>query len=107
MPPGRYRLGRAEVDVVDGEARVGGRLAGSLIGLDAALRNIRAFTGTDDAAAIATVSSVPARLLGISDRGHLDPGATGDLTLLTAELEVAATIVAGDVVFAAEGLGWG
>jgi len=108
MPSGRYRLGRAEVDVDHGAARVGGRLAGSIIGLDAAVRNIGAFTGATAAAAVETVTGVPARVLGLAERGHLGDGTVGDVTLLTAGLEVAATIIGGQVVHARKDLtGWG
>jgi N-acetylglucosamine-6-phosphate deacetylase len=100
MAPGRYQLGRIEVLVDDRAATSGGRLAGSVIGLDAALRNVAAFTGATAAAALETVTRVPARLLGLPDRGHLGAGAIGDVTLLTPALEVCATIVAGRVAYA-------
>lgn len=67
MEPGRYRLAGRDV-TCDGEsARLpGGGLAGSVIGLDEAVRNLAAFAGVPlaDAALAATV--VPARLLGLA-----------------------------------------
>jgi N-acetylglucosamine-6-phosphate deacetylase len=106
-PPGRYRLGDAEV-VVDGHAaRAGGRLAGSVIGLDAAVRNIMQFAGASLAEAVATVTSVPARLLGLEDRAAITAGSVADLTLLSPGADVMATIVDGRVAHAAEALaGW-
>jgi N-acetylglucosamine-6-phosphate deacetylase len=103
-PPGRYPLGDDEV-IVDGQsARLAdGRLAGSLLSLDAALRNLIAFTGCDLAAALPAVTSVPAALLGLGPTyGRVAPGAAADLTLLTAELQVAATVARGAVVYAAD-----
>jgi N-acetylglucosamine-6-phosphate deacetylase len=105
--PGRYRLGTADIEVDERSARAGDRLAGSVVGLDAAVRNLMAFTRASLAEALATVTAVPARLLGLADRGRLEPGTRADLVLLTARLEVGATIIGGRVAFAMEGLsGW-
>ena len=41
----------------------------------------------------------PADLLRLPQKGRLRPGADGDAVLLTDELEVAATVVAGEVVY--------
>lgn len=67
MAPGEYRLANRDVTVDGSSARLpGGGLAGSVIGLDAAVRNLAAFAGVPlaDAALAATV--VPARLLGLA-----------------------------------------
>ena len=40
MPEGRYRLGSIEVDVRDGKCMVDGRLAGSVLTMDRAVRNL-------------------------------------------------------------------
>src|SRR5262249_54448047 len=46
MPPGAYRLGTGEVTVDGVSARLAdGRLAGSLLSMDQALRNLVAYTG--------------------------------------------------------------
>jgi N-acetylglucosamine-6-phosphate deacetylase len=104
MPPGSYRLGGVEVAVDDRSAMAGGRLAGGVLGLDAVVRNVAAFTGATTADALGTVSGVPARLLGLGDRGHLGVGAIADVTLLAPDLAVAATIVRGRVAHAVDGL---
>jgi N-acetylglucosamine-6-phosphate deacetylase len=99
MPPGRYVLGGRTVEVDEGRAQLDGRLAGSVLSLDTAVRNIAAFTGCPVAEAIGTVTHVPARLLGITgERGSLSVGGVADLVLLTGELSVAGTIVRGMVV---------
>ncbi len=103
MPPGRYRLAGLAVQVDDTTARLSdGRLAGSLLSLDAAVRNLMAYTGCSLAEAVGTVTQVPARLLGWEhERGRVAPGYIADLTLLTPDLRVAATLTAGQVAYAA------
>ena len=101
MPPGEYRLSDQNV-IVDGlTARLAdGRLAGSVLSLDQAVRNLVAFTGSALSEAIATVTSTPACLLGLDgSRGRIAPGYIADLTLLTNDLQVYATIVAGELLF--------
>ena len=103
MPPGVYRIGDRAVHVDGTAARLpDGTLAGSLLSLDQAVRNLVAWTGADPAAAVATVTAVPADLLGLGGgRGRLAPGAAADLVLLTPDLRVATAIVGGEVAYAA------
>jgi len=72
---GRATIGRLEVEVVNGRATLLGTeaLAGSVIGLDTALRNLIR-EGTTLPRAIAAASTNPATLLGETDRGRLEPG---------------------------------
>jgi N-acetylglucosamine-6-phosphate deacetylase len=99
MGPGEHQLGRARVTVADDGVRLAdGTLAGSNLSMDAAVRNLIAFTGCPREVAIAAASSAPAQLLGDDRRGALEPGRRADVVLLTQSLEVAATIVAGEVV---------
>jgi N-acetylglucosamine-6-phosphate deacetylase len=102
MPPGRYRIGPQEVFVDETSARLAdGTLAGSILSLDAALQNLMSFAGCSLEEALPTITSTPAELLGLSDqRGRLGPGLAADLVLLTADLDVAMTIVNGKVVYA-------
>lgn len=94
LPPGRTHLGDAEVVVSPDDVRLGdGTLAGSKAPLDRVVRNLVAFTGCTIADAVATVTSTPARVLGLARR--LAPGGPGDLTLLDEHLHVAATVVGG------------
>ena len=105
MPPGRYQIGDKEVFVTDIDARLAdGTLAGSILSLDAALLNLIEFTGCTLEQALPTVTTTPANVLGIADqKGQITPGYDADLVLLTSELEVAATIVAGEIVYKMEG----
>lgn len=89
MPDGKYMLGGFEVTVSGGVCRnAEGRLAGSTLTLDRALRNIVAL-GIPLAGAIQMVTANPAALLGIEfKKGALRPGADADIVLLDANLGV-------------------
>jgi N-acetylglucosamine-6-phosphate deacetylase len=63
--------------------------------LDDAVRNLVAWTGASLPDAIATVTSTPARVLGIGDRGVLEPGACADVVVLDDRLEIAQVVVRG------------
>ena len=70
-------------------------MPGTPLTLDQAVRNLARFTGCsrDDAIAAATIS--PRSMLGMATTLAASP----DLVLLNQDLEVAATIVAGRIVF--------
>lgn len=101
MPPGAHRLGDYEVTVDAASARLAdGTLAGSILSLDQAVRNLIAFTGCTVGEALATVTTTPARLLGLDqERGRVAPGAVADLVLLTPDLQVWMTLVRGEVAY--------
>ncbi len=75
--------------------RPDGVLAGGTTLLDACVRNLVAFTGCPTAAAVRCAPAVPAGVLGLRDRGRLDPGCVADLVLLTDDLHVVGTVVDG------------
>lgn len=97
MAPGEYVLGDFRVTVDENSARLDdGRLAGSILSMDAALRNLITFTNCSLRAALATMTTTPARVLHLeNERGRIAPGYFADLVLLTRELRVAATMVQG------------
>jgi N-acetylglucosamine-6-phosphate deacetylase len=96
MPHGAFRLAGMDVTVDETGPRLAdGRLAGSVLTLDAAVRAVAAATGCGAETAIAAATTVPARVLGLGDRGRIVPGAAGELTILTPGLEVAGTVIAG------------
>lgn len=105
MPPGRYHIGDREVLVDETSARlVNGVLAGSILSLDTALRNLISTVSCDLSAALQTISLNPARLLGLSRQcGKIAVGQRADLTLLNAELGVEKTIRAGEIIYSAAG----
>jgi len=101
MPPGQHLLGDYDVVVDETSARlVDGTLAGSILSLDTALRNLVAFAECSLAEALPTVTTTPARLLGLSgQRGQLAPGYLADLVLLSPELDVVMTVVEGRIAY--------
>ena len=104
MGPGKHLLGDFEVTVDATSARLAdGTLAGSILSLDQALRNLIRLTGCTLADALATVTTTPARSLGLDhERGRIAPGYVADLVLLSPELEVRGTVVRGELVYTAE-----
>jgi N-acetylglucosamine-6-phosphate deacetylase len=89
MGEGRAMLGGLEIEVVGDRATlvVGGSLAGSVIALDTAVRNlVRSGASLPDA--VAAASANPARLLGAADRGALSPGMRADVVEMGVDLAV-------------------
>jgi N-acetylglucosamine-6-phosphate deacetylase len=100
MPPGVYEFGGQPVTVDGVSARLAdGTLAGAVMTLDGAVRNIVRWTGATPAEAIAMATEIPARVLGLADRGRLTPGSIADFTLFDCELNVVETIIDGERVF--------
>jgi N-acetylglucosamine-6-phosphate deacetylase len=99
--PAGTRLGAVDVTGRgDGSVRTAdGVLAGSLLTLDDALRHLVAITGCSLPEAVATVTSTPAALLGVTDRGVLRTGAVGDVVVLDGALRVRAVVVGGEVAW--------
>jgi N-acetylglucosamine-6-phosphate deacetylase len=95
MPEGRYRLGSLEVDVRDGKCMTEGRLAGSVLTMDRAVRNLARFAEWDLAQAVAAASQNPARVARIANKGILAAGADADFLILNAEGEVLRTFIGG------------
>jgi len=98
---GVYRLGRREVSVHGARAELtDGRLAGSVLTMDAAVRNLHA-CGASFAQAVGAATAAPARLLGDPSLGRLTVGAPADVTVLDDDLNVVRTLVGGVERFAA------
>jgi len=92
MPDGKYNLGTFEVTVSGGVCRNSeGKLAGSTLTLDRALRNI-VNLGVPLADALRMLTLNPATLLGVEfKKGSLRPGADADILLLDESLNVTQT----------------
>ena len=97
MPDGNYRLGNFTVHVAGGVCRtVEGNLAGSTIMLDAALRNLSAYTGLSYRQCLPSVTTNPARILGLEkQKGVIAPRADADLAVLDQQFYVTQTYVRG------------
>ena len=101
MPPGRYQLGGGEV-ISDGQTvrRAEGMLAGSVATMPQLIRIASGLAGSSLRAALAMASLTPARALGLP-LGRIAPGTAADLVVMTRDLQVRATLVAGRIVFRA------
>lgn len=96
MPDGRYQLGPIEVDVKDGKCTSGGSLAGSVLTMDRAVRNVTKFSNWNLREAVQAATLNPARAVGLSRRhGVLAQGADADFAVLSPTGEVLKTIVRG------------
>jgi N-acetylglucosamine-6-phosphate deacetylase len=86
---GRAVLNGVEVEVRDGRCTLAGddRLAGSVIALDTAVRNL-VREGVSLPAASRAASGNPANLLGVTDRGRIAQGLVADLVELDDDLRV-------------------
>jgi N-acetylglucosamine-6-phosphate deacetylase len=95
MPDGRYHLGTLEVEVHDGKCTVGGNLAGSVLTMDRAVRNLAQFAGWSLPQAVAAASRNPARAAQIKNKGILAPGADADFVVLNSQGEILRTFIGG------------
>jgi N-acetylglucosamine-6-phosphate deacetylase len=93
---GRMRIGELEVEIRDGACRLvsDGRLAGSVIALDTAVRNVVA-SGVSLPLAVRAASRNPLELLGVSDRGRIATGQRADIVELDDQLNVLRVMRAG------------
>ena len=78
-----------------------GTLAGSILSLDQALRNLLTMAGCSLQEALPAITSTAARAIHAEERGRLAPGLAGDIVLLSSDLQVRTTIVGGEVVYTA------
>jgi N-acetylglucosamine-6-phosphate deacetylase len=96
MPDGHYHLGPLEVDVRDGACTKDGKLAGSVLTMDRAVRNLAIFAEWDLAHAVNAASQNAARAAQIAKKGVLEVGADADFLVLNAQGEVLRTFIGGE-----------
>lgn len=96
MPDGTYQLGPIQVEVKDGKCTMDGKLAGSVLTMDRAVRNVTEFAGWSLQDAVRAATLNPARAVGLSQHGQLKAGAEANIIVLSAKGEVRKTIVRGD-----------
>ena len=102
MPPGRYQLSGQQVVVNHNSARLddaAGTLAGSILTLDQAVRNMTKWSGCSLAEAVRMVTLNPARLLGLENKGRLAPGCEADIVIMNQDGEIELTMRAGKIVY--------
>ncbi len=104
LGPGSYELGGQTV-IVDGPtARLkDGTLAGSLLTMDRAVRNLVNWGDVTPATALRMCTQTPADLLHDGERGRLIAGARADLALWSSDLQVEQTFVGGVNVWSSTG----
>ncbi|KAF9984478.1 putative N-acetylglucosamine-6-phosphate deacetylase [Modicella reniformis] len=101
LAPGNYRLGNMNVTKEEDRVYIEktDTLAGSVITLDACIRNFIKFTHCSVIEALEAVTLHPAVLLGIQEtKGVIKPGADADLVFLSEDLYVKRVFVAGEEV---------
>ncbi|WP_026676680.1 N-acetylglucosamine-6-phosphate deacetylase [Fictibacillus gelatini] len=100
MGNGSFTLGGQDVTVQGNEARLAdGTLAGSILKMKDAAKNMMEFTGCDIRDVIQMTSVNPAKELGIYDRkGSLLSGKDADIVVLNQEMDVLYTFCRGKLV---------
>lgn len=96
MPDGHYQLGPIEVDVKDGKCTSGGSLAGSVLTMDRAVRNVTQFARWSLKDAVRAASLNAARAVGLAGQhGALASGSEANFVVMNAAGEVLKTIIQG------------
>jgi N-acetylglucosamine-6-phosphate deacetylase len=98
MPAGKYRLGSLEVDVREGKCTHKGKLAGSVLTLDRAVRNVMNFAGWDLQNALRAATLNPAAVARAEKKGCLETGGDADFVVLSTTGEVRGAITRGVVL---------
>jgi len=99
LEPGEYKLGGLSVTVSDEDARLkDGSLAGSILTMDTAIRNMVKVTGfgLKDVARFATLN--PSISTGLN-AGLIEIGLPADFVVLNKDLSIQATVKSGEVVY--------
>jgi N-acetylglucosamine-6-phosphate deacetylase len=95
---GDFRVGGLEVAVKNGQARLkdSGALAGSVLTLNRAVRNIMEWTGVHVSAAVRMASLTPARVLGLDrEIGSLEAGKRANLAVFDKQFNAVEVYVRG------------
>jgi N-acetylglucosamine-6-phosphate deacetylase len=99
MPDGEHHLGEQRIQKCMGAVRLAdGTLAGSVLTMDQAFRNLVQSLGLTRAQASALTSTRAADYLGESDIGRLQVGAAADVVVLNADLHVQQVYTQGQAV---------
>jgi N-acetylglucosamine-6-phosphate deacetylase len=96
MPDGHYQLGPIEVEVKDGKCTSGESLAGSVLTMDRAVRNVMKFSNWSMKDAVRAASLNAARAVGLDrQQGSLNAGMPAHFVVLNADGEVLKTVIGG------------
>lgn len=103
MPDGTYQLGGRPVALKQGAVRLqDGTLAGSVLTMDEAVRNVARWAGAPVGQALRMASEIPARAIGERQLGRIACGLPAHLVLLDRDLQVEATMIGGEIVYRRE-----
>ncbi|TWT13315.1 N-acetylglucosamine-6-phosphate deacetylase [Planomicrobium sp. CPCC 101079] len=105
LAPGVYDLGGQEVQVTETDARLSdGTLAGSILTMEAAVKNVASVTGCTLADLVAMTSANAAKELGLEHKGSIAAGKDADITILDEQFNVQLTICRGTIAYSKEEL---
>lgn len=98
---GTYTLGRLVVTVEGKSARLaGGALAGSVLTMDQAVRNVASIAQMSVKDAVMMATHTPATAVGLGRQiGSLQPGRSADIVVLDKDLQVQMTMIRGQEVY--------
>jgi len=99
MKCGIYDLGGQQVEVNDGKASLqDGTLAGSVLKLNEALKNMTGVGAMTLVEAVTAVTKIPAENLGLN-KGQLKKGYDADIVIFDKDFSIISTIIAGEVKY--------
>lgn len=105
LEPGLYDLGGQEVHVTGSDARLSdGTLAGSILTMETAVKNIASVTGCTLPELVAMTSANAAKELGLEQKGSIQAGKDADITILDEQFNVQLTICRGAIAYSKEEL---
>ena len=103
LAPGTYDLGGQDVLVTQNDARLtDGTLAGSILTMENAAKNMKSATDCTLSELVAMTSTNAAKQLGLSNKGKIESGKDGDLTIIDDEWNVQMTICRGSITYTKE-----
>ena len=101
LEDGFYHLGGDSVCISKGVCRrvSDGKLAGSCLTLDSAMRNLAEFSSLSEQQVVACYTRNAAISVGLMDRGEIQPGRRADIAVVDENWNVQMTVVNGNIVF--------
>lgn len=100
MTPGVYKVGNQNVTVDGKSARLSdGKIAGSIVTMDQSVKNAMTFTDCSINEAVKMASFIPARVLGLQNKGRIKVGCDADIVVLDKHAHILHTIIKGNVVY--------
>ncbi|MEK5069458.1 N-acetylglucosamine-6-phosphate deacetylase [Sporosarcina sp. FSL K6-1508] len=103
LAPGSYDLGGQDVEVSHIDARLhDGTLAGSILTMETAVKNMKAVTNCTLSELVAMTSANAAAQLELSNKGKIELGRDADITIIDKDWNVQMTICRGTIVYKKE-----